>query len=34
VENGVRTYSTDGGKTWSEKAPAGAEESTTIGNDR
>jgi hypothetical protein len=33
VENGVRTYSTDGGKTWSEKAPAGAEESTTIGND-
>lgn len=33
VENGVRTYSTDGGKTWSEKAPAGAEESLTIGND-
>ncbi|WP_248929248.1 sialidase family protein [Paenibacillus hamazuiensis] len=23
VENGVRTYSTDGGKTWSEEAPEG-----------
>ncbi|MEL7568458.1 MAG: sialidase family protein [Dehalobacterium sp.] len=33
VENGVRSYSTDGGKTWSEKAPAGAEENSTIGND-
>ncbi|MBB6214515.1 hypothetical protein HNQ80_000595 [Anaerosolibacter carboniphilus] len=32
VENGVRTYSTDGGKTWSEKAPDGAEDSVTIGN--
>lgn len=33
VENGVRSYSTDNGKTWSEKAPAAAEESSTIGND-
>lgn len=33
VENGVRSYSTDSGKTWNEKAPAGAEESSTIGND-
>lgn len=33
VENGVRTYSTDGGKTWSKDVPAGAEESKTIGND-
>ncbi len=33
VENGVRSYSTDGGKTWSEKAPAGVEERSTIGND-
>lgn len=33
VENGVRSYSTDGGKTWSEKAPAGVEERSTIGDD-
>lgn len=33
VENGVRTYSTDGGKTWSEKAPDGAEDSVTIDED-
>lgn len=33
VENGVRTYSTDGGKTWSKNPPAGAEESVTIGED-
>lgn len=32
VENGVRTYSTDGGKTWSEQAPIDADESSTIGN--
>ncbi|WP_082053641.1 WD40/YVTN/BNR-like repeat-containing protein [Gordoniibacillus kamchatkensis] len=32
VENGVESYSTDGGKTWSAKAPDGAEDSTTIGN--
>ncbi|MEF3302202.1 sialidase family protein [Paenibacillus sp. GYB003] len=31
VEDGVRTYSTDGGKTWSEQAPDEAEESSTIG---
>ncbi|MFK7696299.1 sialidase family protein [Paenibacillus sp. HJGM_3] len=31
VENGVRSYSTDGGKTWSETAPDGAEESITTG---
>ncbi|MFZ5968028.1 MAG: exo-alpha-sialidase [Bacillota bacterium] len=29
VENGVTLYSTDGGKTWSEKAPDGV----TIGED-
>lgn len=34
VENGVRSYSTDGGKTWSETAPDGAEDSKTIGEDR
>lgn len=33
VENGVRTYSTDDGKTWSENAPVGAEESKSIGQD-
>lgn len=33
VENGVRTYSTDGGKTWSEKASDGGEVSQTIGDD-
>lgn len=32
VENGVRTYSTDGGKTWSEQDPIDADESSTIGN--
>lgn len=32
VENGVSSYSTDGGKTWSEKAPDGAEDSVTIGS--
>lgn len=32
-ENGVRTYSTDGGKTWSENAPDGTEDSVTIGED-
>ncbi|WP_040205834.1 sialidase family protein [Neobacillus jeddahensis] len=31
VEDNVRTYSTDGGKTWSENAPEGAEEGVTIG---
>ncbi len=29
VENGVKSYSTDGGKTWSDKAPDGV----TIGVD-
>ncbi|ATW25150.1 sialidase family protein [Candidatus Formimonas warabiya] len=29
VENGVRSYSTDGGKTWSEKAPDGVTETET-----
>jgi hypothetical protein len=29
VENGVKSYSTDGGKTWSDKAPDGV----TIGAD-
>lgn len=33
VENGVRSYSSDGGETWSEKAPDGAEDSVTLGND-
>lgn len=32
VENGVTSYSTDGGKTWSEKTPDGAEDSVTIGD--
>jgi hypothetical protein len=32
VENGVRTYSTDGGKTWSTTAPEGAEEHNTLEN--
>ena len=32
VENGVSSYSTDGGKTWSENAPDGAEDSGTIGD--
>lgn len=29
VENGVRSYSTDGGKTWSEKVPDGV----TVGSE-
>ncbi|MFZ5966458.1 MAG: hypothetical protein ACOYVK_04705 [Bacillota bacterium] len=33
VENGIRTYSTDGGNTWSTNVPAGVEDSETIGND-
>jgi Neuraminidase (sialidase) len=32
VEDGVTSYSTDGGKTWSEKASEGAGESSTVGN--
>lgn len=32
MENGVRGYSTDDGKTWSQNAPAGVEDSVTIGN--
>lgn len=32
VENGIRTYSTDGGKTWSGQDPRDADESSTIGN--
>lgn len=31
VENGVGAYSSDGGKTWSETAPAGAEDSKAFG---
>lgn len=31
VEDGVTSYSTDNGKTWSTTAPEGAEESYTIG---
>ena len=32
MKDGVRTFSTDGGETWTEKTPAGAEDTVTMGD--